>query len=50
MQDVSLLIEALPFIRNYKGKTFVLKLGGEVVQGPHLAAIAHDVARLTDPA
>lgn len=45
MQDVSLLLEALPFIRTYKGKTFVLKLGGEVIQDPdHLYAIASDVA------
>ena len=45
MQDVSLLLEALPFIRQYKGKTFVLKLGGEVIQDQdHLFQIASDVA------
>lgn len=45
MQDVSLLLEALPFIRTYKGKTFVLKLGGEVIQDQdHLFQIASDIA------
>lgn len=29
-----------------KSEPVVLKLGGEVVQGPHMAAIAHDVAEL----
>lgn len=45
MQDVSILLEALPFIRTYKGKIFVLKLGGEVIQDPdNLYSIATDVA------
>lgn len=47
MQNVSLLLEALPFIRTYKGKTFVLKLGGEVIQDQeHLFQIASDIALL----
>lgn len=45
MKDVSLLLEALPFIRTYKGKTFVLKLGGEVIQDQdHLFQIASDIS------
>jgi acetylglutamate kinase len=45
MQDIAILLEALPFLRQYKGKTFVLKLGGEVIQDPeNLHQIAADVA------
>ncbi len=47
MQDVSLLLEALPFVNRYKGKTFVLKLGGEVVQSPeNLDMLSQDVCFL----
>lgn len=45
MQDIAILLEALPFLRQYKGKTFVLKLGGEVIQDPeNLHQIAADAA------
>ena len=45
MQDVSILLEALPFLRTYKNKVFVVKLGGEVIQdADHLYSIASDVA------
>lgn len=45
VQDVSILLEALPYLRTYKNKVFVVKLGGEVIQDEdHLYSIASDVA------
>jgi acetylglutamate kinase len=47
MKDVSTLVEALPYIQRYKGKTFVVKLGGELVErADALASIAADVTLL----
>ena len=47
MHDVTTLVEALPYIQKYKGKTFVVKLGGELVeQTDALASIAAKAAKL----
>lgn len=47
MHDVTTLIEALPYIQKYKGKTFVVKLGGELVERTDaLASIAADLTLL----
>ena len=47
MNQVATLIEALPYIQRYKGKTFVVKLGGELVErADALASIAADVTLL----
>jgi acetylglutamate kinase len=44
MHDVSLLLQALPYIRAFRDKLFVIKLGGELVRDPdHLDAIAKDL-------
>jgi len=41
MIDVSILIEALPYIRAFREKLFVVKLGGELLQEPsHIDAIS----------
>lgn len=42
------LVEALPYIRAYRGRVVVVKLGGEPVDDPGLAAVfAQDVALLS---
>jgi len=47
MENVALLRQALPYIRKYKNKTFVIKLGGELVQQREiLDDIAQDVSLL----
>ncbi len=47
MHDVTTLVEALPYIQKYKGKTFVVKLGGELVERRDaLASIAADLTLL----
>ena len=47
MENVAILRQALPYIRRYKGKTFVVKLGGELVQHADvLDDIAQDVSLL----
>ncbi|MBI3892408.1 MAG: acetylglutamate kinase [Candidatus Wallbacteria bacterium] len=47
MLDVSLLLQALPYLNQYKGKTFVLKAGGELVADPEiLDRLAQDVCFL----
>jgi acetylglutamate kinase len=47
MQDITTLVEALPYIQAYKGKTFVVKVGGELVeQRSALASIATDITLL----
>ncbi len=47
MQDVSLLLQALPFLNQYKGKTFVVKVGGELVaDSAILEMLAQDVCFL----
>lgn len=44
MHDVSMLIQALPYIRAFRDKLFVVKLGGELVKDPeHLDRIASDL-------
>lgn len=45
--DVSLLLQALPYINRFRGARFIVKLGGELVQDPdHLEALAQDIALL----
>ncbi len=47
MKDVKVLIEALPYIQRYKDRTFIVKLGGELVERKDaLASIAADVTVL----
>ncbi len=44
MLDVSILIQALPYIRAFRDKVFVVKFGGELLRDPeHLDAIAGDL-------
>jgi acetylglutamate kinase len=44
---VSVLSEALPYIRTYRGKTVVVKLGGEAIDNDHSATLlAEDLALL----
>lgn len=48
MRDVTTLVEALPYIQKYKGRTFVVKLGGELVERQEaLASIAADCTLLS---
>ncbi len=48
MQDVSLLLQALPYIRLFRDKLFVVKFGGELLQDhEHLDAIASDLTLLS---
>jgi len=47
MENIGILKQALPYIRRYKGKTFVVKLGGELVEKDEvLDSIAQDVSLL----
>jgi len=47
VEDFSLLKQALPYIKQYRNKTFVIKFGGEVVQqAERMDAIAADIALL----
>jgi acetylglutamate kinase len=42
------LLEALPYIRAWRGRTIVVKIGGEALDDPRLAAlVAEDLALLT---
>ncbi len=42
--DVSILLQAMPYIRAFREKLFVVKLGGELLKDPeHLDAIAKDL-------
>lgn len=42
------LVEALPYIRSYRGRTVVVKIGGEALDDPKLASIvAEDLALLS---
>lgn len=44
-QDVSLLLQALPYIRLHKGATFIVKCGGEIARDPTaLDLMARDLA------
>ncbi len=48
MDDVKILMQALPYIRAHHGKTFVVKFGGAVVENAEaLATLAQDVSLLT---
>jgi acetylglutamate kinase len=48
MYDVSMLIQALPYIRQFRDKLFVVKFGGELLQDPeHLDAIASDLTLIS---
>ncbi len=42
----SVLIDALPYIRKFAGKTIVVKLGGSTMKGETLLHFAEDVALL----
>ncbi len=47
MQDIRLLKQALPYIKQYRNKIFVIKLGGELVSNPErLNALAEEIALL----
>jgi acetylglutamate kinase len=47
IQRAEVLIEALPFIRRFRGKTFVIKFGGHAMQSEELrAGFAEDVVLL----
>jgi acetylglutamate kinase len=47
MDDVSVLLDALPYIRRYRDKVFVVKVGGEIARTPDaLELFAKDVAML----
>jgi len=47
MENIGILKQALPYIRRYKGKTFVIKLGGELVERDEvLDGIAQDLSLL----
>ena len=48
MKDILLLKQALPYMRRHKGKTFVIKLGGELAANKEaLASLAQDVSLLS---
>jgi acetylglutamate kinase len=42
MENIGILKQALPYIRQYKGRTFVVKIGGELVQD---LAVLDDMAQ-----
>ncbi len=45
--DVSILVQALPYIRAFRDRTFVVKFGGELTRDrEHLEAIAEDLTLL----
>ena len=47
MEDLSLLRQALPYIKQYRNKIFVIKFGGEVVSDPdRMDGLATDLALL----
>jgi acetylglutamate kinase len=47
MEDIGILKQALPYIRRYKNKVFVIKLGGELAQNTGvLDEIAQDISLL----
>src|SRR6185436_15126330 len=48
MYDVSILLQALPYIRQFRDKLFVVKFGGELLQDPDLLdAIAEDLTLIS---
>lgn len=44
MQNIESLQEILPYVRTFQGKTFVLKLGGEVCRSANLNEIAQQIS------
>ncbi|MCL4514813.1 MAG: acetylglutamate kinase [Firmicutes bacterium] len=47
LQKAGILVEALPYIRKFSGKTVVIKYGGNVMLGDHLKlAVAQDIVLL----
>ncbi len=49
MEDLSLLKQALPYIKQYRNKTFVIKFGGEVVSdAERMDGLAADIALLRE--
>lgn len=49
MKKVEILMQAMPYIRRHRGKTFVVKLGGAVADDKSgLAGLAQDLALLTN--
>lgn len=47
MKDINLLKQALPYIKQYRDKIFVIKFGGEIVSDRNrLAALAEEIALL----
>ena len=42
MKDVNVLREALPYIRRFKGATFVVKFGGEIADEPERLASLYE--------
>jgi len=47
MDDVAILLQALPYLRRYRDKVFVVKVGGEIARTPEaLDLFAGDVAML----
>lgn len=47
MQDIKILKQALPYLKKYRGTTFVVKLGGELLTDPErLDQIAADISVL----
>jgi acetylglutamate kinase len=48
MKDILLLKQALPYLRRHKGKTFIVKLGGELAASPDaLTSLAEDLSLLS---
>ena len=47
MMKTGMLVEALPFMRRYSGKTILVKFGGHAMGKPdYVAAFASDIALL----
>lgn len=47
MEDINVLLQALPYLRRYRDKVFVVKVGGEIANTPaSLDAFAQDVAMI----
>jgi acetylglutamate kinase len=48
VDKAQVLIEALPYIRNYRGQTVVVKIGGAALEDPeHAALVADDLALMS---
>lgn len=48
IDKATVLVEALPYIRRYKGATVVIKIGGAALEDPgHAARVAEDLALLS---